>query len=177
MSGIAVEDLLVHLTQGRPGVGAQLLDESIPHHAKRLERVSLSSATELGQHQLPGQAFVERMVGNHCGELRQQLSVSTGSQARIVAVEDHREPLGLQCDANVIHPRSVERRERNSSPQRQCLLEKTIRFDRIRRRARLAASSRNECRSIDKRISGQHIAAGLPRDFHAVFRDHLPKPG
>ena len=140
----------MHLTQGRAGVGAQLLDESFPHRAKRLERVSLSATTELGQHQLPGQAFVERMVGNHCGELRQQLSVSTDSQARIVAVEGHREPLGLQCGANVVHPRSVERRERNSSPHRQCLLEKTIGFDRIRRSARLGGQLRgSECRSIE----------------------------
>ena len=44
--------------------------------------------------------------------------------------------------------------------------------------ARALAVSCAERVQVDrKRISGQHIAAGLPRDFHALFRDHLPKPG
>jgi hypothetical protein len=71
MSRVAIEDLLVHLTQGGPWVGAQLIDESFTHHTKGIQRVSLSAATELGEHQLTSQSFVEGMVGNHCGELRQ----------------------------------------------------------------------------------------------------------
>ena len=87
MSRIAVEDLLVHLAQCRARVCTKLLDESFSHRAIRLEGVCLSATTELGQHQLPGQAFVERMFRDHRGEQRQQLTVATNSQARVVAVK------------------------------------------------------------------------------------------
>ncbi len=70
MSWIAVEDLLVHLSQSWPRVCSQLLDEPFAHLSKRLQRVGLSAATELGKHQLPGQPFVERMVRRQRGKLR-----------------------------------------------------------------------------------------------------------
>ena len=62
VSGIAVEDQLVHLAQRRARVGTQLLDESFAHRAECLERVGLSATTVLGQHQLTGKPLVERMV-------------------------------------------------------------------------------------------------------------------
>ena len=69
LPGIPVEDLLMYLAQCRARVRAELLDESFTHRTKGLERVRLSATTELGQHELSGQAFVERMVGNHRGDL------------------------------------------------------------------------------------------------------------
>ena len=109
MTGIAVEDLLVHLAQRRAGVRAQLFDEPIPHHAEVLERVCLPPTTELGQHELSGQAFVERMVRKHRRERWQQLAVASRFQARVVAVKSHRKPLGLKRGADIVDPRRVER--------------------------------------------------------------------
>ena len=177
MSGIAVEDLLVHLAQCRARVRTQLFDESFAHRAEGLERVCLSATTELGQHQLPGQAFVERMVRGHRGELRQQLAVATSSQACVVAVKGHCKPLGLQRGADIVQPRGVERGERDTPPHRQRLLEQRIRLDRIRRRARLAGQLAEAVQIDRQRIGGQHIAAGLAGDLHIVARNHLPEPG
>ena len=56
---VAVENLLMHLTQRRPGIDAELLDESFAHLPVGVERVGLSAAAILGEHQLPGQAFVQ----------------------------------------------------------------------------------------------------------------------
>ena len=70
MPRIAVEDLLVHLSQPRSWICSQLLDEPFAHLSKGLQRVGLSAATELGKHQLPGQSFVERMFRRQRGKRR-----------------------------------------------------------------------------------------------------------
>ena len=67
--GLAVEDLLVHPAQRRAGIDAQLVDESFAHLPVGLEGVGLPAAAVLGEHQLPGQAFVERMGVQCRGEL------------------------------------------------------------------------------------------------------------
>jgi hypothetical protein len=60
-NGLIVEDLLVHPAQRRAGIDAQLVDESFAHLPVGLEGVGLPAAAVLGEHQVPGQAFVERM--------------------------------------------------------------------------------------------------------------------
>ena len=122
-SGIAVEDLLMRLAQCRTRVCAQLIDEPFAHHAECLERVGLSATTELGQHQLPGQPLVKWMGRRHRRDLRQQFAVAAGAKSGVVAVQGDCKALGFQRRADIIHPRRVERRERDAAPHRQRPLE------------------------------------------------------
>ena len=57
----AVENLLIRIPQGGAGVDAQFFDEPVAHHAIGVERVGLSTAAVLGQHQLGGEAFIQRV--------------------------------------------------------------------------------------------------------------------
>ena len=102
VSGIAVEYQLVHLAQRRARICTQLLDESFAHRAECLERVGLSATTELGQHQLTGKPFVERMVRSQRDEKWQQFALATDSQTCVVAVQSYGEPLGFQRGADVV---------------------------------------------------------------------------
>ena len=177
LPGIPVEDLLMYLAQCRARVGAELLDESFTHRTKGFERVRLSATTELGQHQLPGQAFVERMVGNHRGDLRQQLTVATDSQPGVVAVKGHCKSFGLQRGTDVVQPRRVERRERYTPPHRQRPPNRpSASPGSVAARARLV-NWRKQMQIDRRRISCKHIAAGLSGDLHTIGRDYLPKPG
>ena len=74
--------------QRRAGVGAQLLDAA----ASRIclvggERVGLPTAAVLREHELPGQALVERVGADRGGQLDEQLGVPPGAQRRVVAVQ------------------------------------------------------------------------------------------
>ena len=175
--GIPIEDLLVHLPQCRAGVGTQLLDEPLTHRAIGLQRLGLPAAAELGNHQLPGQAFVQGVVVLHRGDVQQQFAVASGAQTGVIAVEGYREPLSLPRGADIVNPRGVERRERITAPQRQCFSEQCVGFGRIRGSAGLACQL-TEAMQIDRcRIDRQHISARLAGDFNVIARDHLSKPG
>ena len=127
----AVEDLLVHPAQRGLGIDAQLVDEPVAHLPVGVERVGLPAAAVLGEHQLPGQAFVERMGVQRRGELAEQLRVPSGTQRDVVAVQYDRKPLGFQGGADVVQPWGVEGRERLAAPQVQCAIEEGCGMRRV----------------------------------------------
>ena len=117
--------------QRRARIDAQLVDEPFAHLPVGVERVGLPAAAVLGEHQLPGQAFVQRM-GLQCrGELPEQLGVSSCAERGVVAIQCDGKPLGLKGGADVVHPRGVERGERLATPQVERAVEQGCRVARV----------------------------------------------
>jgi hypothetical protein len=58
--------------------------------------------------------------------------MSSGAQRDIVAIQNHREPLGLQRRADVVQPRRVEGGEWLAAPQAQRPVDQFRGFERIR---------------------------------------------
>jgi hypothetical protein len=58
---VTVEDLLVRSAQSRAGFNAQLVYEPVAHLPVGVERVGLPSTAVLGNHQLTGHAFIQRI--------------------------------------------------------------------------------------------------------------------
>ena len=117
-AGVARQDLLVHLPQRGSGVRAQLLAQPAAHLPVGVQRVGLPTAAELGEHELAGQALVERVVAQGHGELDEQVAVPSGRQCGVVAVQADREALGGQRRREDREPRGVDRRERLPAPER-----------------------------------------------------------
>ena len=90
---------------GGLGIDAQLLDEPVAHLPVGVERVGLPAAAVLGEHQLPGQAFVERVGVQRRGELAEQLGVPSGAQRGVVAVQYDGKPFGFagRCGRRSTH--------------------------------------------------------------------------
>ncbi len=128
--GVGVEDLLVHLAQRGARVGAQLLDEPAANPLVGGERVGLATAAVLREHELPGQALVERVDAGRGGDLTEELGMPSRGEGRVVAVERGGEPLGLQPGAQIGEPRHVERGERIAPPQAKGPLEQRCRLRR-----------------------------------------------
>ena len=176
--GFAVEDLLVHPAQRRAGIDAQLVDESFAHLPVGLEGVGLPAAAVLGEHQLPGQAFVERMGVQCRGELHEQLCVSSCAERDVVAVQCDGKPLGLQGGADVVHPRGVERGEGLATPQIECAVEQGYRVERVSGRPGLGRQVAETVQVDRQRVRRQHVAARLAGDHDVLgVRQQCPKPG
>ncbi|MDF2976688.1 MAG: hypothetical protein K0S40_1416 [Actinomycetospora sp.] len=117
--GVARQDPLVDLAKPGPGVRAQFVAQPAAHLLVGVEGVGLPAAADLGEHELAGQALVERVGAEGGGDLDDQVPVPPRAQCGVVAVQGDREALGAQRGAQVREPRGVDRGERLPAPEAQ----------------------------------------------------------
>jgi hypothetical protein len=67
--------LMARRTQGRTGVDAEILGQPGPGLLNVVQRVDLAPASVERQHELPGEAFVERECGSPREQVRQDVGV------------------------------------------------------------------------------------------------------
>ena len=99
------------------------------------------------------------------------------TQGGVVTVKSDREPLGLQRRPDVVHPRRVERRERDTPPHGHRGVEQCVGVDGFGRGARPGRQLPKRVQIDRRRIRRQHIATGLARDLHTMAAERLPEPG
>ena len=109
--------------QRRAGVRAQLIGQRSADPFVALQGVRLPAAPVQGEHELPGQALIERLRRGEGVQLIQHGGVLPPDESQIVAVERHGQALFGQGGADAIHPRRVQRGEGFALPQLERLRE------------------------------------------------------
>ncbi|OLE22039.1 MAG: hypothetical protein AUG49_20395 [Catenulispora sp. 13_1_20CM_3_70_7] len=109
----------MQLLQRAAGIGAQFAGEPLPHSPVRLQRVGLAAVAEQREHQLAGQALVQRMLLRPRGQPGEQHPVPALPQLEVRQFALSGLPLLVQGRADVGQPRRVQRAERLPAPQAQ----------------------------------------------------------
>lgn len=128
---VAGKNLLVHPVQRGAGIDTELVGKPLPHLPVGVQRIRLSATAVLGQHQLSGQALVERVSGMRCGEFHQHLAVASHPECDVIAVQHHGQPLARQRAAQAVDPWCVQRGERLTTPDAQSAFEQVGGLQRL----------------------------------------------
>jgi hypothetical protein len=110
----------VQVPQRGSRIAAELVDQPLAQQPVVRERVGLPAAPVPRDHQLPGQALVQRVLGRRGRQLRQQPRVLPPAQRDVVAVQLRREPLGFQPLPHAAEPVAFHVGEGGAPPQLQC---------------------------------------------------------
>src|SRR6476661_6286219 len=102
--------------QDRARIDAQFFDESLTHLPIRLERLRLPTTAVLGEHQLTGDTFIQRMPLQRRRELTEQLLVPPDVQESVVSVQFSRKSLLLKGSPHIVHPRVAQSSDLFSTP-------------------------------------------------------------
>ncbi|GAA3432847.1 hypothetical protein GCM10018954_024500 [Kutzneria kofuensis] len=151
--------------QLRPGIGAEILGQPRPYGLVPAQRLGLPAGPVQGQHQLPGGAFVERVLGGPGQQLRHERGVLAEAQPQVGVVQLGGEPLAGQPAPLLDGPVGVQPGQRLAPPQREGPLE---------HRGIVGAPGLGDQASEQVHVDGQRIldeqrvAARPPHDRHAV---------
>jgi hypothetical protein len=111
----------VQVPQRGAGIGAQLLDQAGTQEPVVLQRLGGAPGPVQGQHVLPGDAFVQRVPGGPCRQLRQQFGGLPECEPGVDEVALHGETLLVQPVAFLGGPVAAKTVQRLAPPQRQRL--------------------------------------------------------
>ena len=167
----------MHPAQRRAGIDTQLVDESFTHLPVGLEGVGLPAAAVLGEHQLPGQAFVERMGVQCRGELHKQLvcrPARSATSLRSSATESRSASSAVRTSFT----HGVSSEAKGSPRHRSSALSNTATASRGSAVARHATEAAETVQVDRQRIRRQHVTARLAGDHDVLgVRQQCPKPG
>ena len=82
---ILVEDCPFESSQRRPGLDPELLDERLPRRPVRRQRVGLPARAVEREHQLAAQSLAQRVLGDECFELGNELGCATEREVGVDA--------------------------------------------------------------------------------------------
>lgn len=109
----------MQLLQGGAGVGAQFLGQPLPGVPVALQRVGLATGPEQRQHHLPGQPFVQRVLGGSCDQFGQEVTMVAAPQCPVGPVGPGSSEFPAQVIAHRLCPRGVQFGQGLVTPQRQ----------------------------------------------------------
>lgn len=93
-------------------IGAQLVGDAPPQPLVVPQCLGLAAAAAQREHQLSGQAFVQRVLGGPCDQPSQQFAVPAVQEGEVVACQFGGQPLGVERATNLVQPRRVQDPER-----------------------------------------------------------------
>jgi hypothetical protein len=175
---IGAQDLPVELLQRRAGVGAQLVGQPQAYLMVVGQRLARPAAAVQGQHQLPGQAFVQRAGCGGGGQLGKQLSVPPQPQRPVVAVQFGGQPLLVGRGPHRVEPRSVQAGQGLAAPQPESLLDQPHRGLVVCGGAGLGQQPAEPVQVHRHRLHREHVAGWAPDDVDRVggHRQRPPQP-
>ncbi len=172
------DDRRLEPLQLRAGVEALLLGEELPDALVREERVALSPASVLREHQLAPEPFAERVLSRELLDLSDDLAVKAG-------VEIGLDPILERIEAQPLEARRLRRgpilafeaEERGSAPQRERFMERGPRIGRGAVRELIVAEDREllEPQRVDPIRRHVESVARLVAG-HGVAADRRPEP-
>ena len=122
MAGSRAEQLLVQFAQRDARVRTEFFDEPPAHLLEVQQRVGGAAGLVQGEHELAGQAFVERVGLRLHGQRGQHRVLSAEAQHHVGAVERGGVLFGEQVGAEFAEPGRVDADERFAVPQAQRLV-------------------------------------------------------
>jgi hypothetical protein len=111
------QDPLVQVGERRTGIAAELVGQASLNQPEMRQRVGLPPAPVQGDHELPGQPFVERVRLRGGGYLGQEPRVFPAPQQQVVVVEAGRLPFGRERHGEGVQPVTVQVGERHALPE------------------------------------------------------------
>jgi len=167
----------VELLQRRAGVGAQLLGQPLAELLVVPQRVGLAAAAVQGEHELAGQALVQRVRGGTGGQLAEQGGMLAAVQGEVVAVQPGGVPLRVQRVADAVQPGCVQRGERLAAPQPERLLEQGRGVLLVVGGVRPGDQVAEAVQVHRHRVDHEGVALRVPGEADPGVGEDLPEPG
>jgi hypothetical protein len=175
--GVLEEDRALELLESRAGVDSQLVAQSRPRVAERLERLGLSARPVEREHELTSKALAQRMLGDQRLQLADELVVAAEGEVRVDPKLQRGDAKLFEAKDRRLGERLVrEVRERCAAPEREPLAQPVSRAPEVlvRERATTALEELLEALDVDRSGRGLHRVAARPRHQHLRW-EHSPK--